>query len=85
MVPTPNQPDLIIWPVPLEAFPEGLPLHVRHDVVERRAGLARVEQRQDVGVLEPGGGLDLGQEALGSDPRGQFGLQDLDRHRPVML
>jgi hypothetical protein len=32
------------------------------------AGLARVEEAEDVGVLQVGGGLDFGEEALGAGP-----------------
>ena len=42
-------------------------------------------QRQDVRVLEIGGGLDLAQEPLGADHRGQLGAQDLDRDLAVVL
>ena len=38
---------------------DRLALDVGHDVVEEAVGLARVEQRQDVRVLQCGGGLDL--------------------------
>ena len=30
-------------------------------------------------MLEPGGDLDLAEEALGAERRGEFGAQDLDR------
>ena len=36
-------------------------------------------------MLEVGGGLDLGQEPLGADDRGQLGAQHLDRHLAVVL
>ena len=42
-------------------------------------------QRQDVRVLEVGGGLDLAQEPLGADDRGQLGPQHLDRDLAVVL
>jgi hypothetical protein len=38
-----------------------------------------------VGVIEPGGELDLAQEALGPQGRGQLRPQHLDRDRAVML
>jgi hypothetical protein len=40
--------------------------------------LARVDQSEDVRVLEVGDGLDLAQETFGPDDGGQFGSQDLD-------
>ena len=36
-------------------------------------------------MLEVGSRLDLGQEPLGSDDRRQFGLQNLERHLPLVL
>ena len=50
----------------------------RHHVVEQAVGLARVEQSQDVRVLQVGGDLDLGQEPLAADHGGELGVQHLD-------
>src|SRR3989442_10101628 len=50
--------------LPLEAFPEGFALGVRHHVVEEALGLAGVVERQDVGMVEPGGGFDFAKKAL---------------------
>ena len=50
----------------------------RHHVVEQAVGLARVDQRQDVRVLQVGGDLDLGQEPLAADHGGELGVQHLD-------
>ena len=36
-------------------------------------------------VLEVGGGLDLGEEALGTDDGGEFGAEDLDGDGAVVL
>ena len=44
-----------------------------------------VVDREDVGVLEPGGELDLALEALGAERGGQLGMEDLERDRPVVL
>ena len=63
---------------------EALALDVRHDVEDEAVGLARVEQRQNVGVLEVGGGLDLGQEPLGAEDGGQLGTEHLERHLAVV-
>jgi len=49
----------------LEAGPPGLAGNVRHHVVQQPVGRTAVEQGQDVRVLQLGGDLDLGQEALG--------------------
>ncbi len=64
---------------------QRLALDVGHHVVEQLTGSVRIMERQDVGVLKLGGHLDLPQEALRTQRGGQLGMQDLDRHRPVML
>jgi hypothetical protein len=69
---------------PGDQVADGLPLDVRHHVEEEAVGLAAVEQREDVGVLEVGGGLDLGEEPLGADHGGEFRAQHLDRHLAVV-
>jgi hypothetical protein len=43
------------------------PFHERYHVEEEAVGLSRVEERQDVRVLEVRRGLDLDQEALRTD------------------
>ena len=57
---------------------------VRHDVVEKPAGLARVEQREDVRVLKPGGGLDFLQKPIGTERGRQVGAEHLDRDRAAV-
>ena len=47
--------------------------------------VARVEQRKNVRVLQVCGGLDLGEESVGPDDRGQLGFEDLHRDVPVVL
>src|SRR2546429_3504873 len=69
----------------LEPVAQRFALDVRHDVIEEAGGGTRVVQRQDVGVLQPGRNLDLAQEPLGAEGRRQLRVQDLDRHRPVVL
>ena len=54
-------------------------------VVEEAAFGARVDQREDVRVVEPGRDLDLGQESLAAQHRAQFGPQHLERHLAVVL
>ena len=44
---------------------------VGHDEVEQLAGRARVEQRDDVRMIEAGDDLDLAEEALATDRRRQ--------------
>ncbi len=50
----------------------------RHDVEEEAVGLARIEERKDVGVLQVRRGPDLGQESLGADHGRQLGAQQLE-------
>jgi hypothetical protein len=68
----------------VQAIPERLAFHERHHVEEEAGGLAGVVQRQDVRVLEVGGGLDLGQEALAADDGRELGLEHLYRDLPVV-
>ena len=64
---------------------ERLAVDERHHVVEEAVGGAGVEERQDVRVLQRGGGLDFHHEPLGADDGGQLRLQDLERHLAVVL
>jgi hypothetical protein len=49
------------------------------------AGLAGVEDREDVGVLEPGGEVDLALEALGAEARRELGVEHLERDGTPVL
>ena len=69
----------------LELGAQRLTLDVGHDVEQAAAGLTGVVQREDVRMVEPRRDLDLAQEALRTDRRGQFGSQHFDRHEPMML
>jgi hypothetical protein len=66
-------------------FAQRFALDERHDVVEEPAGLAGVEQREDVRVLQLGRDVDLTQEPLWADGGGQLGSQDLDGDLAVVL
>ena len=50
-----------------------------HDVEEEAVGFARIEERQNMRVGQVRGGLDLGQEAFGTNDSSQLGLQDFER------
>ncbi len=50
-----------------------------------QARCACVKARQDVRVLQVGGGPDLTEKSLGADHRGQFGAQHVDRDLAVVL
>ena len=70
--------------LPAEPGPERLTLDEGHDVEEESVGLPRVEEGEDVGVLEIGGQLDLGQEPLGADDRRELGAEEFQRDPPVV-
>ena len=63
---------------------ERLPVDVRHDVEEKGVGRPRIEERQDVRMLQVRRGLDLGEEPLGADHGGQFRPQHLDGNPAVV-
>ena len=69
----------------LQPGAEGLARHQRHHVVEEAVGLAAVEERENVGVLEPGGGPDFREESLAPEGGAQVGMEDLDGDVAVVL
>jgi hypothetical protein len=56
-----------------------------HDVVEPAVDVARVVQRKDVRMLQPGGDVDLAEKPFATDRRPDLGVEDFDRHRSVVL
>ena len=72
-------------PLPCQPLAQVFPPHIRHDVEEEARGLARVVQRQDVGVGKPGGHPDLPDEPLRAEDRAQLRPQDLEGHLAVVL
>jgi hypothetical protein len=64
--------------VTVEPLTKRLALHVGHHEVEQTVGVARIVDRQDVGVGEASRDLDLAQEAVGPDSCRQIGVQDLE-------
>jgi len=70
---------------PVELIAQRFAFDVRHHVVQEPVGRAGIEERQDVRVLETGGGLDLLDEAVATEDGGQLGLEDLDRDLAVVL
>jgi hypothetical protein len=70
---------------PLQARPESLAPDIRHGVVRPRGtgGVfdhARGEDRNDVGMLQPGGVLDFGPEARHAQACHEIGRQQLHHH-----
>jgi hypothetical protein len=62
-----------------EPVAQRFALDVGHHVEDGAADTPGIEQGQDVGVLEIGGGLDLLQEPLGADERREIGAEHFDR------
>ena len=69
----------------LEAIAERLALDERHHVEQESVGLPRVEQRQDVRMLQRRRRLDLGEEPIGADDGRELGAKHLHRNTPVVL
>ena len=61
----------------LQPVAEGFAFDERHDVVERSARVARIVDRQDVGMLQAGGELDLAQEPVAAEADRDLGPQRL--------
>lgn len=71
-------------PLPRESGAQRLSLDVGHGVEEEVARGARVEQGNDVGVLQLRGDADLLEKTVGPDDRCQVGVQYLEGHAPVV-
>jgi hypothetical protein len=69
----------------LEAIPQRLPRHERHDVVELALEFPGIQQAEDVGMLEAGSGGNFAKEAVGTEYGGDVRQQCLDRDRAVVL
>jgi len=72
----------------IEPVTQGLAIHVGHHVIRsgrRLVGGTRVEQGEDMGMLEPRQDSDLKQEAIGAHAGDDLGVQDLDRYRAIVL
>src|SRR6188768_2138443 len=73
-----------------EPFPEGLALDKRHDIVEQgeacRGGhFSRVDQSEDMGMLQVGRDADLTQEPVPAQCGGKLGVQYLEGDGALML
>ena len=66
-----NANRFVDWKLSLafETLTERLALHIRHDVEEQIVSFPRVEERQDMGVLQASRRLDFGEEAVSPDCR----------------
>jgi hypothetical protein len=69
----------------VQAATKRLPLDKGHDVVKEAVRLAGVDQAENVGMLQAGGGLDLAEEPVHADDSAQLRMQDLDGDLAVVL
>jgi hypothetical protein len=67
-----------------EPLPQGLALYVRHHIVELRSDATRVQQRQDVRVLQSSRYADFPEEAIVAQDGSQLGSQQFEGDRPVV-
>ena len=63
---------------------EGFAFDVRHHVVQHPARVAGIVDREDVGMLEAGGELDLAQEPLAAEGHRDLGAQRLQRDESLV-
>jgi hypothetical protein len=68
----------------LQAIAEALALDEWHHIEEEAVRLPRIEEREDVRILERRRRLDLRQEALGADDRGKLGAKHLHRDLAIV-
>ena len=68
-----------------ETLLEALPLHEGHHIVGEPVRFSRIDEREDVGVLERRDDVDLAQEALRGERRGELRQQNLDRNASAVL
>jgi hypothetical protein len=69
---------------PGQPLAEGFTLDERHHVEDGAGDRPRVEEGENLGVLEVGRGLDLRQEPLGADHGGQLRPEDLESDLTVV-
>src|SRR5437867_2863239 len=70
--------------LPFQPRPERFPLDQGHGVPEQSLATARVEHRENVGMLEATGQPDLPLESLYTQACGQLRAQHLESHRAIM-
>ena len=69
----------------IQLVAQRLAAHERQHVVEEAVRLARIDQREDVRMIEPRRDLDLGEEALGAEHRAELGAEDLEGDLAIEL
>jgi hypothetical protein len=68
----------------VDPVPQRFALDEGHHVVQEALRLTRVEEWEDVCVLQVGGRLDLDEKAVYAHDRGQLRLEHFDRHLAVV-
>src|SRR6185437_7219059 len=68
----------------VEPVAQRFPVDLRHHVVQRARGLARVEEGKNVRMTEPRREADLAEEAFRAERLADIGAQDLDGDLAVM-
>jgi len=68
----------------VDPVPQRLPLDVGHDVIKETVGFSRIEQGQDVGMIEIGGDADFAEKSFGPERRRQVGAQYLHRDLTIV-
>jgi hypothetical protein len=68
-----------------DALAQRLALHEGEHMIEQAARFARVEQREDVRMLERGLDAQLAEEPVGPYRCGELGMKDLERHAALVL
>ena len=69
----------------IQLVAQGFAADIGKDVVEESVGLARVDEGEDVRMIELRGDLDLGEKALAAEDGAEFGAEDLERHLAIEL
>ncbi len=69
----------------VQLLPQRLAADIGDDVEQKSARHARVDQREDVGMIEAGGDRDLTQESIGAERGGDLRSQHLEGDRPIVL
>ena len=69
----------------VELRAQCLAVDERHDVEEEAVRGTRIEERENVRVLQRRRGLDLDDEPFGAEDGGELGLQHLQRDVAIML
>src|ERR1700716_4255297 len=69
----------------VESLSKRLALDVRHHIIKQALYLTRIEERQDVRMIETGRHSDFAKEPVGAERSGQLRVQHLERHHALVL